>query len=174
MTILLMPGINNSGPEHWQTYWEKSNPEFRRVQVEDWDHPVCASWIDSIGRAVDACAGPAIIVAHSLGCLPVVEWAMRQGAAGVQGIMLVSVPEPSGPRFPAEAKGFAVPPLKPLPCSSIVVSSEDDPYGSPAWARRCADAWDSRFVSIGAAGHVNAASKLGMWEEGLALLRTLR
>jgi predicted alpha/beta hydrolase family esterase len=91
----------------------------------------------------------------------------------VAGMMLVSVPDPLSSNFPAEASGFPPPALRPLPCKSIVVSSEDDPYGTPAYMRRCADAWGSVFINAGAAGHINAASNLDKWEQGLELLRTL-
>ena len=29
--ILLIPGLNNSGPGHWQTLWEETVPRARRV-----------------------------------------------------------------------------------------------------------------------------------------------
>lgn len=172
-TVLIMPGINNSGPTHWQSLWEEANPVFRRIQVDDWDRPECASWIASIDRAVTSVEQPVILVAHSLGCLPVIEWAMRGRTDRVRGALLVSVPDPLGPNFPAEATGFTPLPLQRLPFKSIVVSSENDPYGGSAYARRCADEWGSRFVNIGAAGHINAASNLGAWDEGMALLRSL-
>jgi hypothetical protein len=64
-------------------------------------------------------------------------------------------------------------PLQALPFQSIVVASEDDPYVSVARARQFAEAWGSRFESIGAAGHINADSGLGNWPDGLALLESL-
>lgn len=173
-TVLTMPGINNSGPTHWQTLWEAANPSCRRIQVEDWDHPACASWIDAIERAVRSAEGPVILVAHSLGCLPVIEWALRGCGDKVSGALLVSVPDPSGPNFPVEATGFAMLPLKRLPFKSIVVSSRNDPFGTPDYARRCANGWRSEFVDIGAAGHINAGSNLGAWNEGMALLGSLQ
>lgn len=173
-TVLIMPGINNSGPAHWQTLWEGANPSFRRIQVGDWNHPVCASWVDSIERTVRAAGEPIIIVAHSLGCLPVIEWVMRGQADKICGALLVSVPNPDGPNFPVEAIGFAPLPLQRLPFKSIVVSSQDDPFGAPEYARRCADGWGSDFVNIGAAGHINAGSNLGAWDEGMTLLRSLQ
>lgn len=173
-TVLIMPGICNSGPTHWQTLWEAVHPSFRRIEVDDWDHPVCASWVDTIERTVRSAGQPVIIVAHSLGCLPVVEWAMRGKTDKVSGALLVSVPDPHGPNFPSEATGFSSLPLKPLPFKSIVVSSQDDPYGAPEYARRCADGWRSDFVNIGAAGHINADSNLGAWDEGMKLLRSLQ
>jgi predicted alpha/beta hydrolase family esterase len=174
MTVLLMPGIHNSGLAHWQSLWEKDDPSFVRIQVDDWDHPVCEAWVEAIERTVAATPEPVVIVAHSLGCLPVVEWASRAPVRKVHGLMLVSVPDPSGPRFPSEAKGFSLPLSKVLPCPSLVVSSEDDPYGTPVHARRCAEAWGSRFVNVGAAGHINADSRLDRWEQGLELLTALR
>lgn len=40
-------------------------------------------------------------------------------------------------------------------------------------AEQCAQAWGSRVVRIGTAGHINAASQLGDWPEGFALLEPL-
>lgn len=31
--ILNVPGLNNSGPAHWQTRWEQRYPWFRRVEL---------------------------------------------------------------------------------------------------------------------------------------------
>lgn len=174
MAVLLMPGIHNSGPTHWQSMWEQDNPTFRRIQVPDWDRPVCSDWVKAIGQAVRVAEEPAVIVAHSLGCLALAEWASQAEQGAVRALMFVSVPDPLGANFPAEASGFTRPPSKPLRFPSIVVSSEDDPFGAPAYARGYADAWGSRFVNIGAAGHINADSGLGVWQEGLGLLRTLR
>jgi len=84
----------------------------------------------------------------------------------------VAVPDPAGPAFPAEAEGFAVT-RQPLPFPSIVVASRNDPYADIAWSRTCATAWGSELVDIGDAGHINAASGLGEWPQGLALLQRL-
>lgn len=173
-TVLMMPGINNSGPAHWQTLWEAANPSFRRIAVADWDHPVCASWVDAIECAVASAGASVIIVAHSLGCLPVIEWLLHGQADRISGALLVAVPDPHGPNFPLEASGFAPLPLRTLPFTSIVVSSRDDPFGTPAYARRCAHGWGSTFIDIGAAGHINAGSNLGAWDDGIALLRSLQ
>jgi uncharacterized protein len=170
--ILIVPGIYNSGPEHWQSLWEAKYPHFQRVMQRDWDHPVCDEWVAALEQAV-ADAGPqAIIVAHSMGCLTVAHWAASTQLP-VAGALLVSVPDPTGPNFPAEAVGFAPVPLTSMPFKSIVVASSDDPYGSFDYMQRCASAWGSRFVPIGAKGHINASSGLGDWPEGYALLETL-
>ncbi len=87
--------------------------------------------------------------------------------------MLVAVPNPTRDGFPNEATGFAPLPLEPLAFPSLVVASSNDPFSSLEHSRACANAWGSRLVNIGAQGHINAASNLGAWAEGLELLRTL-
>ena len=36
--ILLVPGLWNSGPEHWQSYWERERTDCRRVLQKDWEN----------------------------------------------------------------------------------------------------------------------------------------
>jgi predicted alpha/beta hydrolase family esterase len=65
-------------------------------------------------------------------------------------------------------------PLRRLPFPSVVVASTDDPYVTTERARRFAEAWGSRFVTVGDAGHINSQSSLGDWPAGFALLQELR
>ncbi|WP_028239026.1 RBBP9/YdeN family alpha/beta hydrolase [Stutzerimonas azotifigens] len=164
-SILIVPGIGSSGPEHWQSRWEAADPRMRRVEQADWDHPDRRVWQVQLARAVDEAGPDVLLVAHSLGCLLVAHWA-AETRLPVRGALLVAVPDPEGPAFPPEATGFAPVPRQPLGFASLVVASEDDPYGSPAHAEGCAAAWGSRLLSIGAAGHINAASGLGDWPQG--------
>jgi uncharacterized protein len=170
--VLIVPGIYNSGPEHWQSLWETSYPNFQRVMQRDWDHPVCAEWVAALEQAVAQTGPQTILVVHSLGCLTVAHWAASTQLA-LAGALLVSIPDPEGLEFPSDAVGFAPVPLNPLPFKSIIVASSDDPYGSFDYMQRCASAWGSRLVPIGAKGHINAASGLGTWDEGYRLLETL-
>ncbi len=171
-TALILPGIGNSGPEHWQSRWEKSYPSFVRVQQRDWDHPVCSEWLDVLEKTVARVGPNAILVAHSLACTLVAHWAVKTNL-GIKGALLVAVPNPDGPNFPKEAVGFSSLPLKPLTFPSIVVASTNDPHGSVEFARSAASAWGSRFVDIGPAGHINSKSGLGEWNEGFLLLQQL-
>ena len=43
-SILIHPGLNGSGPDHWHTHWEQAFPDFVRVQQAGWDHPVYDAW----------------------------------------------------------------------------------------------------------------------------------
>jgi predicted alpha/beta hydrolase family esterase len=84
--VLILPGLYDSGPQHWQSLWLARRPGFRRVEQRNWETPRRA---DRVGAAL--------------------------------------------------------------------------------FAR----SWASRFVIIGAAGHINTASSLGDWPAGLELLHEL-
>ncbi|MFI0399000.1 MAG: RBBP9/YdeN family alpha/beta hydrolase [Thiolinea sp.] len=172
LKYLILPGIYNSDAGHWQTRWEALFPNARRVQQRDWYHPVCTEWVATLEQAVQQQTQPVILIAHSMGCLTVAHWA-AQTKLQIQGALLVSVPDPQGPNFPTDAKGYGQTPRQPLPFKSIVVCSTDDPYGSEANMKTCADAWGSEFVAIGDYGHINASSGLGDWQQGQALLANL-
>jgi len=170
--VLTVPGIGNSGPAHWQTLWERMHPTVSRVQQQDWDRPACDAWVAAIEQAWQQ-RGPAIVVAHSLGCLAVVHWMARHRRA-VPGLLLVAVPDPAGPAFPPLATGFEVLPPELLGTPPVLVSSADDPYASPAFTARCVAAWGAQHVALGAAGHINASSGLGPWPAGWALVQHWR
>ncbi len=170
--VLVLPGYGNSGSDHWQTRWEARHPAWRRVDLGDWAAPQCDEWIGKLERAVRDCHAPPILVAHSLACLLVAHWAGRS-TAPIVSAFLVAVPDPSATAFPTAARGFAPVPMQPLPFRSLVVASTDDPVGSAAHARRCAEAWGSRVVEIGPAGHINAESGHGDWKAGYALFRQI-
>jgi uncharacterized protein len=171
-TALILPGIGNSGPAHWQSLWEAANPSFVRVQQRDWDSPVCEEWLEVLEKSVARFGVSAVLVAHSLACLLVAHWAVRTQLK-VKGALLVAPPNPDGPDFPKEAVGFSPLPGKPFTFPSIVVASSNDPYGNLEFAKSCALAWDSRFVDAGAVGHINSSSGLGEWREGFVLFQQL-
>jgi len=139
--------------------------------MPDWERPDLETWLTVLGAAVQAQAAPPVIVAHSLGCLAVAHFAARGGRARAS--LLVAVPEPGGPEWPEVAHSFAPVPLAPLGFSSIVVASHDDPYGSFAYASKCAKAWGSSLHDAGNAAHINAQSGLGDWPVGRKLLAEL-
>ncbi len=62
--VLILPGIGNSGPQHWQTLWELRHPQWQRVNLGDWDGPVCEDWVRELDVAVQACSSPPVLVAH--------------------------------------------------------------------------------------------------------------
>jgi predicted alpha/beta hydrolase family esterase len=177
--VLVLPGYLDSGPGHWQTRWEAAHASFSRVRMPDWEQPVRDDWCRTLDAAVTAAASdgaPVVFAAHSLGCLTVAWWASRYAAPAqrdkVAGALLVAVPDPAGRAFPAAASGFAPVPDERLPFPTIVVASTDDPYGGVPFSHTCAAAWGSRWISIGARGHINADSGLGDWQDGLSWLKS--
>jgi predicted alpha/beta hydrolase family esterase len=168
--VLVLSGIGNSGPRHWQTLWALRHPDWQRVNLGNWDSPVCDDWVRALDVAVRACPSPPMLVAHSLACLLVAHWAHRS-ALVPKGAFLVAVPDPQNASFPATARGFSPVTMALFAFRSLVVASENDSFGSLVYAKRCASAWGSTFVDIGQAGHINADSGHGEWEDGYALLQ---
>jgi predicted alpha/beta hydrolase family esterase len=164
--ILLVPGLNNSGPGHWQTRWEERFPWFERVEQWHWDCPQLAAWSAQVGHMLRRSARPTILVAHSFGCLASVHRAVL-GAPNLAGALLVA---------PADPRKFGVDgalPNEHLALPSIVIGSEDDPWMPAARAREWAERWGSEFVNAGMLGHINADSGLGDWPFGRAQLARL-
>ena len=170
-TILIVPGLGNSGAAHWQTHWEQ-HYGYRRVEQHDWDQPVCTDWVQTLDAAV-ATAGPSVLlVAHSLACATVAHWAATT-QYHIAGALLVAPADVDRPDFPPEVTGFRPMPLVQLPFLSIVVASTNDEYVTLARAEQFAQAWGSRLVNVGALGHINSEMNLGLWPEGHAQLQAL-
>lgn len=172
-TALIVPGLNGSGEAHWQSVWERTRSDCRRVEQRSWDEPDPFEWSFTLQRAIDASDGPVVLVAHSLGCLLVAHWASiyASGFLGkVTGALLVAPSDPERPGVSAEVARFLPLPRRPLPFRSTIVASRDDAYASLERSRCFADLWGSAFVDAGELGHINAASGLGEWSFGQVLL----
>jgi uncharacterized protein len=172
-TVLTVPGLGGSGPTHWQTLWEGSHPATVRAELGMWNTPHRNSWVTRLDQAIRQAEAPVVLVAHSLGCIAVAWWASLSPQPygwPVAGALLVAPADVDRPDAPAELAGFAPAPQVPLPFPSILVASRDDPWIGFDRARSLAGGWGSRFVDAGAAGHINAASGIGHWPDGEALL----
>jgi len=171
--VLILPGLYDSGPEHWQTLWERGHPGFRRVIQREWARPECADWVATLQGAVVE-TPDAVLVAHSSACALVAHWAAAYPGGRVRGALLVAPSDPEAPAYPEGPTGFGPMPLGRLPFPSIVVMSADDVYVTPERGAAFARAWGSRRVDLGDGGHVNGQSGLGEWPSGFALLEQLR
>ncbi len=171
--VLNIPGLYNSGPQHWQTHWERQFPQrFRRVQQRDWNTPRAQDWMAELDRAV-AEAGPEVLLtAHSTACCLVAMWA-RDCQRTVRGALIVGPSDTEAPSYPAGPSGFAPMPLTRIPFATILVTSTNDPYVSLERAKQFAKAWGSQFIALEKAGHINADAGFGPWPEGLKLLEQL-
>ena len=72
--VLILPGWEGSGPKHWQTLWEQRHG-YRRVEQHDWTTPLRGDWVARLEDVVLSCDEPAVLVAHSLGCILTAAWA---------------------------------------------------------------------------------------------------
>lgn len=172
LTVLVVPGWTNSGPDHWQSRWEREFGCWRRVEQRDWDAPERDEWCATLADAVAAAPGPVALVAHSLGCLTVVHAAPRLGAR-VHAALLVAPPDVERAGAIGELRGFAPVPLAPLPFRARVVASRTDPWCAIERASAFAAAWGCAFTDAGDEGHLNTAAGRGDWPEGRAILRDL-
>ena len=167
VSVLILPGLGNSGPDHWQSLWEAAYG-YERVEQANWDTPQLGDWLANLERAVAAVDGPVVLVAHSLACSLVAHFAKTRPSQ-VLGAFLVSPADVESTRCtPDEVRCFSPIPLTPLPFPAQVVASSDDPYVDRERAELFAKRWGAAFTDIGRAGHINANSGLGAWPEGHA------
>ena len=177
--VLVLPGWQSSGPQHWQSRWELLHA-YRRVEQHDWMRPLRGDWITRLEevvlehRAADTADRGILLVAHSLGCQLVAAWAAcSRHHAGVRGALLVAPGDPQREALRGVLASWSPPVLQPLPFRSMLVASRDDPHCSFERAREFAIAWNSEFIDAGPRGHINAESGLGDWPEGHRLLQQL-
>ena len=52
-SLVIVPGLGGSGPEHWQTVWAALLPRASRVTQRDWDHPDRELWLQGLRQAID-------------------------------------------------------------------------------------------------------------------------
>lgn len=166
--ILIVPGWTNSGPDHWQSRWQRHLKTARRVEQPDWDRPVCADWVANLVTDVAKSTRPAVLVAHSCGVTAVVHAAPHLDLGRVAGAFLVAPADlETGDAWPALHGGFSPTPMLALPFPSRLIASSNDPHCSVPRAKELATAWGSDLSIIANAGHINTASGHGPWPEGL-------
>jgi predicted alpha/beta hydrolase family esterase len=172
--ILIVAGLWNSGPQHWQTHWEAKYSKWQRVPHRDWQNPARDEWVAELDAAIAACEGRPILVAHSLGCMLVAQWAQWAAQDGsplkIAGAFLVAPSDVEAPSYPVAAGGFTPIPMQPLPFPSVLVASTNDEYATIERSHAFAEAWGSKLVEIGDAGHITADSGYGPWPEGERML----
>lgn len=174
--FLIIPGLNNSGPDHWQSRWERQRADCHRADLGLWNAPNRNAWVNRLNLEIGRSARPVILVAHSLGCLAVAWWAAMEKPgpdSPVVGALLVAPPEVESGVTDPRLAAFAPAPRGVLPFPSILVASRNDSYIPFERARRLASFWGSRFADAGSVGHINADSDIGDWEFGQFLLTQL-
>ena len=175
--VLILPGWQGSGPDHWQSRWERLHG-YTRVEQHDWMRPLRGDWIARLEDVLLACDverdGPAVLVAHSLGCQHVAAWASHsRNTHRVKAALLVAPADVERDDVRMLLPSWTPIPLAKLPFKTLLFASSNDPFCSPVRARQFASAWGTDFTDVGACGHLNAESGLGDWPQAHAQLRRL-
>ena len=172
--VLLLPGWQNSGPDHWQSRWE-ARYGYTRVQQHDWMRPLRGDWMAQLEEAVLSHGQPCVLVAHSLGCLLTAAWASHsRNTHLVKAALLVAPGDAEREELRPVLTSWAPIARQALPFRTQLLASRNDPYCSFERADAFAKAWGSELLDLGELGHINAQSGLGHWPAGLALVNQLR
>ena len=176
-SVLIVPGLSNSGPEHWQSIWEAKHPEYHRVQQQDWETPCLSDWVRTLDTAIrNIQDGPVVLAGHSSACATIAHYAVKHGdgEGRVAAAFLVGPSDVEAPSYPVGPTGFDPMPLQRLPFRSVVVASTNDPFVTIDRAKLFASSWGSRLITLANAGHINTASGHGPWPEGETWLEEMR
>ncbi|SFB07591.1 hypothetical protein SAMN04515620_11637 [Collimonas sp. OK607] len=179
-TILIVPGLRDHVPEHWQTLLEARLPAFRSIPPLETNKLDLAARIAAIEKTINEIDGQIIVVAHSGGTIMFAHWAQRHSTEKISGALLAVPPDfekplPAG--YPTidefREKGWLPVPRAPLPFRSIVTVSENDPLGEITAVSALAGDWKSQVINLGRVGHLNPASGYGDWPDADALIQRL-
>jgi predicted alpha/beta hydrolase family esterase len=153
--LLVIPGLRNSGPTHWQSWLQAQHRDARRVEQDDWAAPELERWAARVAETIAGDDGPWIAVAHSFGCLALAHHLQLRPDSPVRAALLVAPAEPD--RFDVAERL----PQRSLGRPRTVVASDNDPWMSAASSRRWATRWGSGWLTLGEAGHINVESGFG-------------
>lgn len=154
--LAVVPGLDDSGPTHWQSWLQGQVPGSVRVVQRDWQTPDLARWAARVAAVIERAGhGPWLIAAHSFGCLATVQALSQRPDLDVRAVLLVAPAEPA--KF-----GLAEPlPQRRLRVPGLLVASQTDPWMRADSAARWAQRWGCHHVNLGDAGHINAAAGFG-------------
>ncbi|MEV6690692.1 alpha/beta hydrolase [Micromonospora sp. NPDC051196] len=173
---LVVPGRGVPFPDHWSRSWVRDNPPYQWAPEPTGPPYVAAERAAALHAAVSADSKPAILVAHSAGCLTVAVWA-SQHVGPVRAALLVTPPylDPDWTPDPDEIVDVFIGhvPREPLPFRSILVASRNDPHATFEQFEAYARDWGSELFDAGAVGHLDSKTGFGAWPEGERLVRSL-
>jgi len=164
--ILLVPGLHNSGPDHWQSRWHDRCPHWLRITGLAWNAPDLVTWSGQLGHLLSHSRTPLHLVAHSFGALTAIA-AARLQPEKVASIFLVAPADPA--RFGITDEALA----GPLPVPALLVASRNDPWMHVERAEYWRRQWQVPLFDAGHAGHINVESGHGEWPQGLLWLAAL-
>jgi uncharacterized protein len=169
---LLVPGRGIPRPEHWLRRWAEAHPEYRWAPEPPGPPLVLRDRVAALQAEINRSNEPAILIAHSAGCITAVVWAARH-TGPVRAALLVTPPCIDGfePDVPGDL-AWAVPRSR-LPFHAVVVASRTDPYSTFAQFGQYAEDWGADLFDAGNVGHIDTASGFGPWPDGEQLINDL-
>jgi predicted alpha/beta hydrolase family esterase len=148
--LLIVPGLHDSPPEHWQSWLQRQHRDAVRVQQRDWAKPDLERWSARVDSTLARHGGGSwLAVAHSFGVLALLHHLAHNPASPVVAALLVAPADPD--KFGLGALLPQQPPGRP----TTMVLSSNDPWLPALPGRRWAARWGSQVVELGAAGHIN-------------------
>lgn len=154
--VLIIPGLHDSGPAHWQTWLQGQYRDARRVTQRDPSRPELERWAERIQRTLEVAGeGEWLAVAHSFGCLALARHLADHADSPIREALFVA---------PAEPDKFGLAeslPHQRLPRRSRLIASSNDPWMSAASAARWAHRWGASYSTLGRVGHINAEAGFG-------------
>lgn len=180
-TVLIVPGLREHVPEHWQTLLAARLSRVQTVPPLERDKLSRAARVDALDHALATISGPVIVVAHSAGVMMLAHWSrLSRPNRPIKGALLAT-PADMESRFPAgypstddlQKHGWLPIPREPLPFPSLLAASQDDPLCMYTRAQALAKDWGSEIVDIGPVGHLNPAAGYGEWPQALELIERL-
>lgn len=155
--LLIIPGLHDSGPAHWQTWLQQQYRDAQRVVQRDFARPDLQRWADRIARTLERSddGGEWIAVAHSFGTLALARHLAEHPDSPIRQALLVA---------PAEPDKFGL--AESLPHGRLgrpltLIASQNDPWMSAASALRWASRWGASYSNLGAVGHINTEAGFG-------------
>ena len=178
-TVLIVPGLREHVPDHWQTLLGADLSKVHTVPPLETDKLGCTARVAALDRALQAIDGPVILVAHSAGVMMVAHWA-AQSRRPIQGALLATPADVESP-FPAgypttdtlREHGCLPIPRKPFSFPSVVAASSNDPLCAMPRAQAMAQDWGSTLEELGPVGHLNPAAGYGAWPKAIELIARL-
>ncbi|MEX6504562.1 RBBP9/YdeN family alpha/beta hydrolase [Pseudomonas zhanjiangensis] len=178
-TVLIVPGLREHVPEHWQTLLQARLGKVHAVPPLEENKLSLAARVEAIQQVLEQIDGPVILVGHSAGVLMLVHWANLHQRP-IKGALLVAPPDldgswPAGYPSPESLRenGWDPLPKGKLPFPSILAASTNDYLASFTVATRMAAEWGSQLVNLGDVGHLNPASGFGEWPRAEDFIRQL-
>lgn len=164
--VLIVPGLNNSDENHWQTLWQKKFAWAERIDVKNWHQPDLNKWRAAITKSLNKINAPAILIAHSFGALAAASIA-ADFPEKIAAVLLVAPADPDKFQIAQQL------PEKPLGVTVHLIASSNDPWMKDSKAAYWALLWGANFLRVKNLGHINSDSEIGIWPEGLQQLELL-